>query len=119
MMAAIRKLVYKIGLRPKFGSIFYSPSTVVLLNAQNVAKYFNEGYAQAINVLRAMPEQQHIEEWKTPRTRLYAQMIYCMICSTEMDTFMRDIKECPNLCGRAYPSDDTDGLPVIIFQPSE
>lgn len=42
-MALIRRLVYRLGFRPKYGSIFFSPSRDLLLAAQEAFKNIKWG----------------------------------------------------------------------------
>lgn len=46
-MRHIRGLVYRLGFRPKMGSIFYSPSRTWILATRNIGRDFERAMRQA------------------------------------------------------------------------
>lgn len=43
-MCVIRRLIYRLGLRPKPDSIFYSPTLSLLLACEGIGEAFKKGY---------------------------------------------------------------------------
>jgi hypothetical protein len=50
MLRYIRRMVYKLGFRPKPGSIFYSPSKDAELAGQEALAAFEEAYEKAMGL---------------------------------------------------------------------
>lgn len=58
MLALIRRLVYKMGFRPKYGTVLYSPSTDLILASQEAMKI-----AQQAMINYKAPDV-HMQYWR-------------------------------------------------------
>ncbi len=50
---------------------------------------------------------------------VYVMMRYCPLCGSELEEFLLEVKRCPHGHGRARPTENSDGLPAIIFDIGE
>ena len=112
MMRHIRRAVYKMGFRPKLGSIFHSPSWV---NHKVLAEVF-----------RKMIPEQHVmlNDHKnyvrsTVSTLILNSAKYCPICGAKLIVMTWNNKACNNAHGEVYVMDNLKGLPVLVFDFTE
>lgn len=58
MWMRLKKLIYQLGIRPKAGSIFYSPSLAweYIFKDYNLADAFEEGYAKSLRIISWGPD---------------------------------------------------------------
>jgi hypothetical protein len=122
MLHQIRKIVYAMGMRPKQGSIFFSPTIAVTLAN-------HEAWRSMVEVMKkveATGSMINLFEIPPPpvvkidsRQTLYEQMLYCVLCRAKLESLVLDIKECPHGCGRVFTTENAQGLPVITFEPLE
>ena len=103
MMGLIRSIIYRLGFRPKLGSIFFSPSWVSPEAHKKIMDAFDRGFE---SVDRTPPSQ-------------YQNMNFCIVCGARLVLRVLDIKECPNLHGKVFTTHNSKGLPAIMFEPEE
>lgn len=104
MLGLLRKTVYKAGLRPKQGNIFYSPIL-----------HYNTMFGE---ITSKLDERMVKGAAEAGRLLLYGMMRYCTFCGKELEPLLGDevkVKECPAGCGSGTADIDTDGSPFIAF----
>jgi len=116
MMIVIRKCVYRLGFSPQAESIFYSPS-LALRQALTEAVPDHQ-LPTDLEVWKRLAEEQEERKDHTPAS-LYQDMNFCVVCGERLILRVLDIKECPNLHGKTFTTENSQGIPVIMFEPEE
>lgn len=126
MMDLIRRAVYRSGRRPKADSVFFSESLSlkmrfleavkkqpfpVVIHPQNRAAW-SEVAANLRRLKEPTPDD------ATPAS-LFQALNFCPMCGTPLTVLVLDVKECPHGHGNARVFESPDGLPAILFEPSE
>lgn len=121
MLRLIRTLVYKLGFRPKPGTILHSPSRALLEVGHEINEIVMKDIreAQKSNPPHILADSYRIMRLDDPTRETYDLIKRCCVCGSVMRMFFADIKECPEGHGRAYPAIDNHGLPVITFEPTD
>ena len=106
MMASIRKLIYKVGARPKLGSIFHSPTLDLTYAFDDAVK----GIA-VDRVSGGVRSSVEVEEAK-----ILNATKYCPSCGRSLRAVLFSCKECPDGCCTAFVIENAEGLPVVTFE---
>lgn len=115
MMDRVRRIAYRLGFRPKFESVFYSPSLDYLSSGKNFMDDLRDRVEKAApRVLDVSVSPAGVKIMRGP---LFDLMRYCVLCGARLADFAADVKACPRGCGQAHPDKDAHELNVITFEP--
>lgn len=118
MMYRIRGLVYRLGFRPSKGSIFYSPTRDAFFAYMGALKAFYRSPQPAGSVLLS---DGSVYTPYTPKTDDILELAeWCPLCkNTRLKPLDFSHKSCPGCHGEMYVGHDFQGLPALMFAPSE
>lgn len=108
MISHIRRLVYRLGFDPKHGTILYSPSLALIKTMDQALR--------DVKLLELPPINPRIFMDSLTKETMTMCAKYCVFCGVELNQVGPYVKECEHGHGRAYPTEDRNGLPVITFE---
>lgn len=122
----IRRFIYKAGFDPNPGTVFFSPSLSMTIAASQAMKVATKALdvKNDVQFIDERPGNHRLNEDMpttilsldgVPQT-LISKAKYCPLCGVKLQTGANNVKTCPYFHGLGYISDDSDGLPVLMFE---
>ena len=115
----LRRLIYHLGFRPRYGSIWYSPSLEFLIPAKKAMKNFSWDQVMVVPTSSMWVEK---ERQIAPEelTRFKRLVQFCPACGKRLGVgVLASTKGCRYGHGTLYVENSNDGLPLVTFQPAE
>lgn len=113
LLQLLRRAIYGVGFRPKWPSVFFSP-TLSITHGWNDA--FKEGKSPIEQALEIVDEDSTFAEGFDVAAEMLKDIRVCPICSADLVLGSKTRKYCPNQHGLVRISDNEQGLPVIVFE---
>ena len=129
MLRQICSAVYRMGFRPKPGTMFYSRPSALETSFEAAVKKMKypvvidlrnkQAWTDIAETVKTLDLEEEIYAGGDPQIILHRRMNFCVMCGTLLVALVVDVKQCPHMHGSVRTIDGPDGLPSILFKPTE